>query len=484
MVDNSPGMAPKAAKMYAQLPKLLTALKDPADGTYPDLRVAIIDSDLGTGGAYSSGSCGPNESNGRGVYGDLGNFQMRGASLCGMVGTNPLWIETAKGAPVNYDPSRDLSSVFACLATNTGTLGCGEEHSLQAFEFALVARNLHAGSFAQQNNFLRPSANLGLVFITDEDDCSAATNDAMFGDKPELRGESASLRCATRAHMCNGANLSDSGPGYPTTASYITNLTACAARTDACPNPTDSTGGSGLDTSYPTACSPLKGIHALATELKSLKLNADQKITVAGIFGWPRNGADGKPDLANAKYRIDRVPNPNMADTAHPEVFDAWPVCYDPNHMPAGSGFDADAWGWGAMPGLRLSAFVDEFGANGMKFSICEPDFGDIMTGIGTALATKGRDACVPADFDLGKTCAVTVSRTIAIVDGATVFSTDPAPLPPCAAGATTTDVDCYTVLADAVCAAAEVRVGLLRTDAEIAAGPLSDGSYLQVSCH
>jgi hypothetical protein len=34
---------------------------------------------------------------------------------------------------------------------------------------------------------LRPDAYLGLVFLSDEDDCSAATNDGMFGDKPELQ---------------------------------------------------------------------------------------------------------------------------------------------------------------------------------------------------------------------------------------------------------------------------------------------------------
>jgi hypothetical protein len=28
--------------------------------------------------------------------------------------------------------------VFTCLTANLGTLGCGEEHQLQAFEFALV----------------------------------------------------------------------------------------------------------------------------------------------------------------------------------------------------------------------------------------------------------------------------------------------------------------------------------------------------------
>jgi hypothetical protein len=45
MIDDSPSMAPKVNKLAQQFPKLLEALKDPSDGRYPDLRVAIIDSD-------------------------------------------------------------------------------------------------------------------------------------------------------------------------------------------------------------------------------------------------------------------------------------------------------------------------------------------------------------------------------------------------------------------------------------------------------
>ena len=71
-------MAPKQEKLKQQFPKLIEALRDPADNSLPDLRVAIIDSDLGTGGAYQSGSCGPKTLPDGTVsnYGDLGRFQM------------------------------------------------------------------------------------------------------------------------------------------------------------------------------------------------------------------------------------------------------------------------------------------------------------------------------------------------------------------------------------------------------------------------
>jgi len=236
MIDNSPSMAPKQAKLQAQFHNLLTALEDPTDGTLPDLRVAIIDSDLGTNGAYSSGSCGPKTLPDGTVsnYGDLGRFQMIGAQACGVTDPKALWLEYAKGQPSNY--TGDINDVFACLAGNLGTLGCGEEHQLQAFEFALVAKGI--GNETQQA-MLRSSAYLGLVFLSDEDDCSAASNDGMFGDKPELAGESASLRCSTRAYTCNGTNLTTAPPGYPTTAAFQTAFTNCSARTDACPDAID-----------------------------------------------------------------------------------------------------------------------------------------------------------------------------------------------------------------------------------------------------
>jgi hypothetical protein len=100
MIDNSPSMAPKQAKMNAQFPKLIAALKDPNDGTLPDLRVAIIDSDLGTGGPISSGSCGPKtlpDGTNPSIYGDMGRFQMIGATTCGVTSPDATYLEYTKG---------------------------------------------------------------------------------------------------------------------------------------------------------------------------------------------------------------------------------------------------------------------------------------------------------------------------------------------------------------------------------------------------
>jgi hypothetical protein len=97
--------------------------------------------------------------------------------------------------------------------------------------------------------------------------------------------------------------------------------------------------------------------------------------------------------MANADYKIALVPNPNTADTVHPQVYDYWPICYDPDHMPSdtgkdpSTGFDVDAAAWGARGGLRNAAFVDEFGENGLKFSICQRDYSYALSTIGTAIS-------------------------------------------------------------------------------------------------
>jgi hypothetical protein len=507
MIDNSAGMGPKALKMTSQLPKLLTALKDPTSGTYPDLRVAIIDSDLGTGGQYSSGSCGPNDGNGKSPYGDAGNFQMRGAAACG-VKDGSLWLEYTNGKAVNYDVSKDIGTVFGCLAGNLGSLGCGEEHQLQAFEFAFASGTI-PGRDSRQESFLRPNAYLGLVFLTDEDDCSAATNFGMFGDgnHPELKGESASLRCATRAHQCSGRNLTQSPPGYPTEAPFSASFASCSARTDACPNAINP-GGQATDTSQPTACSPLRDFRLLAQEMKDLKRDmASEKLLVAGIFGWPlmlRN-ADGSPvldskgkpqvDMANATYKIDAVPNPNTFDTSYPKSYNYWPLCYDPDHPAPGDGsFSADAWDWGATGGLRLSAFIDEFGENGLKYSICERDFAPAMKGIGDALAKRLQNLCVDAklmDVDLvtpglQPDCRVAYRTPQTSPDGSITYVESPESLPMCAAGATPETVasDCWQIAHDlAKCPASGQLITMVRTAAEIANGPLAPGTKISMQC-
>jgi hypothetical protein len=125
--------------------------------------------------------------------------------------------------------------------------------------------------------------------------------------------------------------------------------------------------------------------------------------------------------MAKAKYKIDRVPGPGAEDIDGQQgpVWDVWPVCFDPDHEPTDPDtFDADAWAWGARGGLRISAFIDEFGDNGRKLSICERDFGNYLLEFGNTLEKKLQNLGIDAklmDVDpLTPGCSPTVAWCIA----------------------------------------------------------------------
>ena len=372
VINNSPSMAPKRERLLQQLPRLLNDLKDPVDGSLPNLRVAILDGDLGSGGAITTGACGPKNGS---LLGDAGQLQAIGGLDCGMTDPSARWLKTVTLTPANY--SGDIAQVFACLASGLGQAGCGYQQPLQALALAAADRG-PAGLSA----FLRPEAYLDIVIISDEDDCSAGSSPGMFA--PAIPGEADGLRCATRGHACGGASLA-----YPTVDSYAHLSNDCSARTDLCPVSTD--------TSQATACSPLADVHALAEQIKALKQNPDETIMVAGIFGWPRRNVDA----ATVEYKIAPMPNPGYVpgSTTPATIYDVWPVCYDADHPPQNpdpaTGFDPAAALYGAKPGLRLSAFVDEFGWNGSKLSMCEPDWTPAMAVFESTLGHKIAFPCV-----------------------------------------------------------------------------------------
>jgi hypothetical protein len=54
----------------------------------------------------------------------------------------------------------------------------------------------------------------------------------------------------------------------------------------------------------------------------------------------------------------------------------------------ATTGWDQNAWGWGAGPGIREADFINQF-KNGLKFSVCEADYSLAMAQIGQRLAAQ-----------------------------------------------------------------------------------------------
>jgi hypothetical protein len=259
--------------------------------------------------------------------------------------------------------------------------------------------------------------------------------------QPSTLTESPSLRCATRAHTCNGSPLP-----YPATEAFSADYAACQARTD------DTCDESKVDTSQPTTCNPLLNVKKLADEIKQIKgggSNADEKILVAAIYGKQLAGDAGK-----ARYIIDMAPDPTPGREGN-LFYDYWPVCYDPDFKPKSSGYDKEAAGHGAMGGLRIDAFLREFNEDHrLAYSICESDFGPAMAGIGRQLTIMMGSLCVPfklADSKrepgLQPSCRVAYRRPYQTTDkngnATTEWRDDEKPLPMCGPSRTP---DCWEV--------------------------------------
>ena len=433
MIDNSPSMDPKQQALAANFPKMIQVLQNlpdpsnPGQTSLPDVHIGVISSDLGAGSDNLGGNCSR-------VLGDRGllwgndpnNLTASVApgntlysTAAGQISTYPTpngcglqqgarWIidvANANGTGRTQNYTGNLTDVFTCLAQSVGIAGCGYEHQLQSIQVALNPQQVNCN--AQGNNctdinmenvgFLRPEAYLAIVFISDEDDDSAPVadtdqngnnNDGMFLNRPT--GETASMKAATRGHLCGGQPI----PGYDPVNGFTPQNPAPT------PNVGPGTGVLGfmhpfsdctdkeqLDRNNPDpAYLPLIDVRDIIDSVNGVKGNPQTQILVSGIFGWPPDTA--LPNVQTTdQYRIgvDTTSQPPSQST----LWDYMPICWNPT-VQASDGNIYKAYG-----GLRHNKFVSAFGANGQRFSICNQDFTDAMTQIGTAISQALSPGCV-----------------------------------------------------------------------------------------
>jgi hypothetical protein len=311
MIDDSLSMSEEQANLARNFPRLIEALKNMPAGP-PDLHLGVVSSDLGAGNAALAGPCGSS-------VGDRGVLQVRDG--CGLdAAKGRFLISEAGGTNTNF--TGDISDVFACLA-ELGTGGCGYEHQLQSVRLAL------SGFVAENNGFLRSDAHLAVVYITDEDDCSAPADSSMYGGA--VSGQDSSLRCSLAGHLCNGSP--------PPAAVFSTPLPNCSAAPD---------GGGKLI--------------PVQTFIDEMRLLRTQSVSVSVIGGWP-------DDVATANYAIGYD-----TTSSQPDVLSSIPICHSVN----GS----------AAVGLRMKQLADAFGSAGKIISICQDDFSNAMAQVGDLINT------------------------------------------------------------------------------------------------
>ncbi|HWO26180.1 MAG TPA: hypothetical protein VNO30_45950 [Kofleriaceae bacterium] len=195
VVDNSPSMLGKQRLLAQSFPRMIEILER-VDGGLPDLHLGVITSDMGTLGSgmpTPAPAIGQIGSGGCSGSGDDGRLQVGMAALA-----QPFLSDVAgpDGARVrNY--TGELRDVFAQMA-QIGQGGCGFEQHLASLRRALV-QPANAG-------FLRDDANLAVVIIADEDDCSVL-DPTFFGPESDDLGPLNSFRCTRFGVICQPDDL-------------------------------------------------------------------------------------------------------------------------------------------------------------------------------------------------------------------------------------------------------------------------------------
>lgn len=303
VVDNSGSMLAEHQSLESRFPELIRAL-DELGPRRPDLHIGVVTSDMGTG-AVNTGDTRCNHSDGG---------RMQGASCAALGGATFLSDVVGPDGTRVTNYTGTLDAAFACMA-DVGTDGCGFEQHLASMQAAL--------SPGVNPGFLRKSANLGIVILADEDDCSTEddrlfTPDPAAGPDPVL-GPFSDFRCFEHGVTCDPVT-DPRAPGL---------RTGCVPRED----------------------SPyLFEIEQYIAFLGGLKDRADQ-VFVSAIVGDPDH--------------VEVVPaSSNRAGLA--------PGC---------------TGGLGeAAPAIRLAGLIDAFPGQSHRETICTGDLGAALRNIGESL--------------------------------------------------------------------------------------------------
>ena len=165
VIDNSNTMGEEQTNLLSNFPKFINAIEaiTPPIKSY---HVGVISTDIGAGGTKPSGCT---------LIGDEGKL-MHKPSGTGCAAAYPTYLT---------GPSATIAKDFSCIA-NLGVGGCGFEQQMEAALVALTKQSYN-------NGFIRKNAPLAIIFITDEDDCSA--KDLSIFDLNNATHGKASTRC-------------------------------------------------------------------------------------------------------------------------------------------------------------------------------------------------------------------------------------------------------------------------------------------------
>ena len=215
---------------------------------------------------------------------------------------------------------------------------------------------------AQNADFLRPDAELAIVLLTNEDDCSAPANTTLYSllagqqNIANPLGPIANYRCNQFGHLCND-------PASATPTAFIA---------PPLNPPTDAQGTTTAPTLNMTNCESndsgtglLTTVASLVAGIKALKADPDDQIVVGAIsppaspytVAWVPESGGQNTEPGELWPQIEHSCGPIGGDDVNPL-----------STMPSTDGSFGD-------PGVRIAQWVHAFGDNGIVTSICDADY-------------------------------------------------------------------------------------------------------------
>jgi hypothetical protein len=367
VIDDSPSSGPLQNKLAASIPKFVDVLQQ-LPGGLPDVHVAFISSDLGAGQNLDLPNCQ--------VGGDHGAFQLNvNGPTCATASLNAgqTFISNV-GGQANY--TGQLSDMISCMLP-VGVSGCPFTHPLASMLRALGADGAPAPT--QNNDFLRDDAYLYVIFLANEDDCSAPPNSTLFDASSQLvsdpLGPRTTFRCTEFGLLCGGK------PPPRGSAADLTGT--CVSAEDG-------------------------RLLRVADAVNALKLTkTDPSHVLVDVIAGPP-----------APFQIELGP-PALTDSSQ------WPYVAPSCTQPDGTK---------GLPSVRFNAFAQAFAGNGVFNTDCADSFDPQMTIAANQVTTLFSYPCLPNSFDASR-CTVVGRSTDAsgkTVDTPLAQCKQPAGTPSC----------------------------------------------------
>jgi hypothetical protein len=344
IVDDSESMKDEQNSLAANFPLFIDTLEQ-IQGGLPNVHIGVISTNMGANPAIPN--CAPGDSDeGRlqaAFVNDPANFpQCQDGTLSldnGATYISDVLDPDTNQRVTNYDG--DLAGVFSCMAV-LGIEGCGFEMQLESMRAALTE--------GVNGDFLRDDAYLAVIFITDEDDCSAsdlAMFDVTMTGDTSFFGPLDSFRCFEFGVQCT-----------PDNARVLGEKTECKPREDS-------------EYMYP--------VQEYVDFLKTLKSDP-RKVIVAGIIGYDEMNPDEPLEVIRETKPIG-------------EVFSLVPAC----QVLDTDGVTVKAK---ATPGVRLRSFLEQFPTRNTVTTICQDNLAGALQIISDLLRDSLEDNpyCLTAD--------------------------------------------------------------------------------------